>query len=72
MRQFAILMMIFGGLLFGVGVLLWIASAIGLPLGRLPGDLHLEGKRWSLSLPIVTCILLSFLLTLLLNLFFRR
>jgi hypothetical protein len=72
MRHWAFMLMILGGVIFGMGVLLWIASVLGLPLGRLPGDIHLEGKRWSLSFPIVTCLVISVLLTLLLNLFFRR
>ena len=41
-------------------------------LGRLPGDIHLRGKNWSFSFPIVTCIVISVVLTLLLNLFSRR
>ena len=35
-----------------------------LGLFRLPGDIHLSGKGWSFSFPIVTCLLLSALLTL--------
>ncbi len=41
-------------------------------LGRLPGDINLHGKGWSFHFPLVTGLILSIILTLLLNLFFRR
>lgn len=60
------------GLIVAVlGVLVWLAARLGFPLGRLPGDLRFGGNGWSVSIPIVTCIVLSLLLTLLLNLVAR-
>ena len=41
-------------------------------LGRLPGDVHVERDHFSFHFPIVTCLVVSAVLTLLLNLFFRR
>lgn len=41
-------------------------------LGRLPGDIHVERENFSLHIPLVTCLVVSLLLTLLLNLFLRR
>ena len=41
-------------------------------LGRLPGDLHVERDNFSFHFPIVTCLVVSAILTLVLNLFFRR
>ena len=38
-------------------------------LGRLPGDIHIERKGFTFYFPVATCLLLSLLLTLLLNLF---
>ena len=55
--------LIFLGLaLAAVGLLLtWIP----LPkLGRLPGDLYIRRENWSLHFPLVTCILVSVVLTL--------
>lgn len=53
----------------GVGVLL----AGRLPwLGRLPGDIHIQRDGFSFHFPVVTCILLSIILTIILNLFFRN
>jgi hypothetical protein len=43
--------------------------------GHLPGDIHLNGKNWSFSFPVVTCILISIVITVLLNIIlhlFRR
>jgi len=41
-------------------------------IGRLPGDINIHGKEWSIHFPIVTGIVLSLILTVILNLFFRR
>jgi Zn-dependent protease with chaperone function len=60
-----------GILVAGLGLGLWLAGRLGLPLGRLPGDLRFRGEGWSFSLPIVTCILVSIVLTILVNLFLR-
>lgn len=42
-----------------------------LGLGRLPGDLVFTGKHWRVFLPLASSILLSLLLTLILNLVAR-
>jgi hypothetical protein len=62
---------ILGLVLVLAGGLLWLAGRSGLPLGRLPGDLRLEGERVSCYAPIATMILLSILLTVVLNLVIR-
>ncbi len=43
-----------------------------LPIGRLPGDIRLGGERFKVYIPITTSILLSVLITLVLNFFSRR
>jgi len=45
--------------------------ALGVPLGRLPGDIVVQRGRFSFYLPLTTCIVASILLTLLFA-FFRR
>jgi hypothetical protein len=51
-----------------VGVLLW--SGIGKNwLGRLPGDINYSKENFSFHFPIVTCLIISAILTLLLWLF---
>lgn len=62
---------LFGVLLIVVGAVVWLVERLGLPLGHLPGDLRMRGEGWSFSFPIVTCVVVSLVLTVLLNLFFR-
>jgi hypothetical protein len=51
-----------------IGALLW--SGFGRSwLGRLPGDIHFARGNFNFYFPIVTCLLLSVLLTILLWLF---
>lgn len=35
---------------------------------KLPGDIHLRGKKWDVYFPLATCIIISIILTLILNL----
>jgi hypothetical protein len=44
---------------------------LGLPLGRLPGDIVIQRERGTFYFPIVTCIVLSVLLTVVMSLFRR-
>lgn len=53
-----------------VGLLLLVGQRLG--LGRLPGDIHVQRGNWSFAFPIVTCLVISILLTILANLFGRR
>jgi Protein of unknown function (DUF2905) len=41
-------------------------------LGRLPGDITVEREGFTFYFPLATSIVVSIVLTLLLNLFFRR
>jgi hypothetical protein len=40
-----------------------------LPFGKLPGDLFFEGSKFSIFFPIVSCIVISILVTLIINIF---
>ncbi len=71
-KTIAFLLIGCGALLMVIGLLMLGAEKLGLPLGRLPGDIHAEGKNWSFSFPIITCLILSIILTIIVNLFFRR
>ena len=51
----------------GIGLLVML----GLPLGRLPGDIAVKRDNFSFHFPITTSIILSIILTLLLSLFRR-
>ena len=61
------LLVIVGLIIAGVGLLVMM----GLPLGRLPGDITVRRGNTTFYFPLVTSILLSILLTLLFA-FFRR
>ncbi len=63
--------MLAGVVLVFVGALLYGAAKLNLPLGRLPGDIHIEGANGSFYFPIVTCIILSVVLSVALNLIGR-
>lgn len=56
----------------GLGVLIVLLQKTGISLGNLPGDIRVEGKRGSFYFPIVTCIVLSVVGSLLLQLFGRK
>ena len=51
--------------------LIGMLISMGVPLGRLPGDVSFRRGNTSFHVPIVTSIILSIILTLLLS-FFRR
>jgi len=54
-----------------IGIGLWLAGRFDLPLGRLPGDIHIERGGFSCFIPLATSIILSLLLTLALNILLR-
>lgn len=53
------------------GGLLYIAARFNLPFGRLPGDIRIQGGNYSVYLPLATSIILSIVLTVLLNIIYR-
>jgi hypothetical protein len=46
----------------------WLAGRLGIALGRLPGDIRLERGSVTAYFPCASSILISLILTLLLNL----
>jgi len=54
-----------------VGALVWVAGRFGLPLGRLPGDISFQRGNFSAYFPCATSIIVSIVLTVLLNLALR-
>ena len=61
------LLLLVGLAIAGVGLLMML----GLPLGRLPGDVAIKRDHFSFYFPITTSIILSIILTLIFS-FFRR
>ncbi len=64
-------LMILGLVLLVVGAVIHFGGRI-LPLGRLPGDFSWQGKNWSVHFPFASSIVISIVLTVLANLFFRK
>ena len=58
--------------LVALGLLFILFERLNLPIGRLPGDIVWRGRNTTVYFPIVTCVLLSLLGTLILWLFNRR
>jgi hypothetical protein len=60
------LLLVLGGAIFLIGAVLLLAGKLNLPLGRLPGDIVYRGKNSVFYFPIVTCIVVSVVLSLVL------
>ncbi len=71
MENLARYLVIGGVILILLGGGVYLAAKVGLPLGRLPGDIRIEGKNGSLYFPIVSSIVVSLVLTILLNIIIR-
>ncbi|HWO13046.1 MAG TPA: DUF2905 domain-containing protein [Polyangiaceae bacterium] len=63
-------LMLAGAALFALGAILFAAQRLG--LGRLPGDISWEGKSFSFHFPVATSLIVSLVLTLLINLWLGR
>ena len=71
MENLAKYLVIGGMILILAGGGVYLAAKFGFPLGRLPGDIHIEGQNGSFYFPVVTSILVSIVLTILLNIIVR-
>ena len=71
MESIARYLMLGGLVLFLIGGGLYLATKFGLPLGRLPGDIRIEGENGSFYFPVTTSILVSVVLTIVLNVIVR-
>lgn len=64
-------LMAFGVILFVIGLIFHFGGKI-INLGRLPGDIRIEGEHFGFYFPIVSSILISIILTVILTIFGRR
>jgi hypothetical protein len=60
-----------GVLLILLGLIVILGERVGIRVGRLPGDIRIQGRHGSFYFPVVTCLLLSAALTLI-SWLFRR
>jgi hypothetical protein len=63
--------MLGGVVLFLIGGGVYLAAKFGIPLGHLPGDIRIQGENGSFYFPITSSILVSVVLTIMLNLISR-
>ena len=63
MQDLGKILFLLGLVLAAVGAILWKTGGLG-GLGRLPGDIFVQGKNSTFYFPIVTCIVVSVVLTL--------
>jgi hypothetical protein len=75
MENIARFLVIGGIILILIGGGVYLAAKFGIPLGRLPGDIRIEGENGSFYFPVTSSILVSVVLTIVINLimrFFRK
>ena len=71
MQEIGKFVFIIGLILVAAGALLWRFPGLFGWMGKLPGDISVQKGNFSFYFPIVTCVLLSIILTLL-SWLFRR
>ena len=64
-------MLLIGAILMIGGGIVLLLGRFNIPLGRLPGDIRIEGQNGSFYFPVVSSILISIVLSVLLNLIGR-
>jgi DUF2905 family protein len=66
-------LVVFGLIVAGLGLVLWVASSVPIlnRLGRLPGDIYVQRGNFTFYFPVATAIIVSVVLSLLLALMRR-
>jgi Protein of unknown function (DUF2905) len=74
MTEMGKLLIWLGVLLIVIGGVFVLSGSLGgrVPIGRLPGDIHVQRGNWSFYFPLTTSIIVSVILTLLLAFLSRR
>jgi len=63
-------LVIAGTVILALGLVFLLSDK--LPIGRLPGDLKFGGERFRIYIPVATCVLLSVIITLIVNFFSKK
>jgi hypothetical protein len=66
-----------GRIVLVIGIVLVVIGGLAvlgvrLPLGRLPGDIAIEGENGAIYIPLGSMIVISIILTIVFNVFLRR
>ena len=67
MESIARYLMIGGLVIILIGGGVYLAAKFDIPLGRLPGDIRIEGENGSFYFPVVSSIVVSVVLTVFIN-----
>ncbi len=59
-------LIVLGAAILAIGLLLLLFGRVGLPIGRLPGDIIYRGKHTTFYFPLATSILISVVLSIVL------
>jgi hypothetical protein len=71
METFARYLMLGEIVLFLLGGGMFLVAKFGIPLGRLPGDIRIEGDNGGFYFPVTSSILVSAILTIIVNVIVR-
>jgi hypothetical protein len=71
MSPFVRIFFLLGLIFLVIGGVLFLIDRFGIPLGRLPGDIRIQRSNLTCFFPLATTILLSIILTVLLNIITR-
>jgi hypothetical protein len=71
MLPFARILVILGVILIIAGGLFYLLARLGIPLGKLPGNIRIEGNNFTCVFALGASILLSIILTVVLNIIVR-
>jgi hypothetical protein len=66
------MLIVAGAVLIVAGLLVLAGERLPVKLGRLPGDIVIRGKNGAFYFPVVTCLLVSVLLTVVMWLIGRK
>ncbi|WP_231180848.1 DUF2905 domain-containing protein [Candidatus Absconditicoccus praedator] len=63
--------MISGGIIFFIGLTIFLLNKFGIPFGKLPGDIYIDNENTKFYFPVVSFLILSLVLSVLLNLLLK-
>ncbi len=66
------LLIIAGGIILMLGLVISYAPGLISWFGRLPGDIHIKNEHSTVFIPVTSMLVLSIVLSILANLFFRK
>ena len=70
-HNFGKMLILIGAIVVIIGLIMTFWDKIPF-LGKLPGDFSFKGKGYAVYIPLATGLIISLLLTLILNIFFRK